>query len=141
MVRGAALSESAPWRRMPLGATYLGDGSTSFVVWAPRARAIDVAVLDEAGAVTERHTLTAGADGYFHGTARVPAGARYKYALTGRKRGSSEQLFPDPASTENAAISPWLKPGSCSTAHSMSCGQWFLPLMMIMSFARPTMNR
>jgi hypothetical protein len=34
-----------------------------------------------------------------------------------------------------------LKPGSCSTAHSMSCGQWFLPLMMIMSLARPTMNR
>src|SRR3546814_8691261 len=29
-------------------------------------------------------------------------------------------------STENAAMSPWLKPGSCSTAHSISCGQWFL---------------
>ena len=38
-----------------------------------------------------------------------------------------------------AAMSPALKPGSCSTAHSMSCGQWFLPLMMIMSLARPTM--
>ena len=32
-----------------------------------------------------------------------------------------------------------LKPGNCSTAHSISCGQWFLPLMMIMSLARPTM--
>ncbi|HEY8143901.1 MAG TPA: DUF3459 domain-containing protein [Kofleriaceae bacterium] len=98
MVRGAARTRSAPWRRMPLGATYLGDGTTSFVVWAPRARAIDVAVLDADGRVTERHTLAAGADGYFHGTLPVAAGARYKYALTGKKRGSGEQLFPDPAS-------------------------------------------
>ena len=40
---------------------------------------------------------------------------------------------------EKAAMSPALKPGSCSIAHSMSCGQWFLPLTMIMSLARPTM--
>jgi maltooligosyltrehalose trehalohydrolase len=98
MVRGAALGRGPePWRRMPLGATYLGDGQTSFVVWAPRARALEVAVLDKAGQVTRRHALTAGADGYFHGTLPVAAGARYKYALTSRKGGGVE-LFPDPAS-------------------------------------------
>ncbi|HEU5061040.1 MAG TPA: alpha-amylase family glycosyl hydrolase, partial [Kofleriaceae bacterium] len=98
MVRGAASSQAAPWRRMPRGATYLGDGTTSFVVWAPRARAIDVAVLDARGRVTTRHTLSAGADGYFHGIVPVAAGTRYKYALTSRKRGGGENLFPDPAS-------------------------------------------
>jgi len=98
MVRGATAGETAPWRRMPLGATYLGDGTTSFVVWAPRARSIDVALLGEGGAVTERHSLTAGADGYFHGTFPVAAGARYKYALRSAKADGGEQLFPDPAS-------------------------------------------
>jgi len=97
MVRGAALGIGAePWRRMPLGATYLGGGKTSFVVWAPRARKLDVAVLDADGKLLGRHALTTGADGYFHGTFPVAAGARYKYALTDRQ--GNENLFPDPAS-------------------------------------------
>ena len=103
MVRGAAHTAAvhtaaAPWRRMPLGATYLGDGTTSFVVWAPRARAIEVAVMDKAGRVTEQHALAPGADGYFHGVVPVGAGTRYKYALTGKKRGAGTDLYPDPAS-------------------------------------------
>jgi maltooligosyltrehalose trehalohydrolase len=95
-VRGAAADTAArePWRRFPLGATYLGNGQTSFVVWAPRATAVDVALDGGAGA---RVALRRGKDGYFHGIAAAAPGARYKLAL--RRRGAtSVDLFPDPAS-------------------------------------------
>ena len=95
-VRGAVADPAArePWRRFPLGATYLGNGQTSFVVWAPRATAVLVALDGGSGA---RTPLRRGKDGYFHGIVAASPGARYKLAL--RKRGAaSEDLFPDPAS-------------------------------------------
>src|SRR3546814_17551593 len=51
------------------------------------------------------------------------------------------RFLPPGVVIEKAAMSPALNPGSCSTAHSISCGHWFLPLMMIMSLARPTTSR
>ena len=88
-----------PWRRMPLGATYLGEKRTAFVVWAPRARALDVLFYHPGE--TEpyaRRPLRPGKDGYFHGVlGEVEPGAHYKYALH-PAAGGAETALPDPAS-------------------------------------------
>lgn len=103
-VRGAASDPAArePWRRLPLGATYLGNGQTSFVVWAPRATSLAVALdggasSNGAGKFGTRVPLRRGKGGYFHGIVAAGPGTRYKLAL--RRRGSAgEDVFPDPAS-------------------------------------------
>ncbi|MBI2491764.1 MAG: malto-oligosyltrehalose trehalohydrolase [Candidatus Rokubacteria bacterium] len=70
-----------------LGASVLGDAAT-FRVWAPRCRAVDVALEGRPPA-----PMTAGADGLFEATLpRVAPGARYRYRLDGARH------RPDPAS-------------------------------------------
>ena len=82
-------SDSRSARRAhPIGAECVGSGLTSFRVWAPAAQRVEV-VLANGPAVA----LTAEQGGYFSGTARAGAGARYRFRLDG-----AEMLYPDPAS-------------------------------------------
>lgn len=73
-----------------LGATYLGEGRSRFVVWAPLAQRVEVHLL----APRERLLpLAPQRQGYFAGVlAGVEPGARYFYRLDGGRE------FPDPAS-------------------------------------------
>ena len=61
------------------GAKPRDENTTDFRVWAPRARTVEVEVLD-AG---ERVPLEAAAEGWFSGLAPCSAGARYRYVLDG----------------------------------------------------------
>jgi maltooligosyltrehalose trehalohydrolase len=72
------------------GAALLADGGCRFRVWAPRAAAVQVHLLEPDG---RRVTLDRRDDGYYEGVVPgVRAGARYRYVLGG----SAE--YPDPAS-------------------------------------------
>jgi maltooligosyltrehalose trehalohydrolase len=75
---------------LPLGATYLGHDQCRFLVWAPRAAAVDVHLLGP----DERFVpLTPAERGYHHGLLEgVSPGRRYLYRLDG----AAER--PDPAS-------------------------------------------
>jgi maltooligosyltrehalose trehalohydrolase len=75
-------------RANPIGAEYVGGGLTSFRVWAPAVERVEV-VLAGGPAVA----LNAEEGGYFSGTARAAAGARYGFRLD-----RAEMLYPDPAS-------------------------------------------
>ncbi len=88
-----------------LGAQWTAD-STTFRVWAPAARTLDV-ILDDTG---QSVALTAQPGGYFDGTvAGVAAGARYRYRING------DLTRPDPASAwqpdgvhgPSAVLDPW----------------------------------
>lgn len=77
-----------PW---PVGATLTGDSRTRFVVWAPRATAVDVIVEQPASTVP----MEALPRGYFAATVNAaPAGTQYRFRLDGDDR----RVFPDPAS-------------------------------------------
>ena len=77
-----------PQRRLPVGAEILPSGEAHFRVWAPRRRAVELAL--EGGG---RTALSAEGGGYFSGTVReARAGALYKYRLDGG------ESYPDPAS-------------------------------------------
>src|SRR5947208_2226500 len=76
--------------KQPLGANVLGSGKTSFRVWAPDRRTVEVALETPKG--TQHAPLERRADGYFEGTAPADAGARYRYRLDGK------DTFPDPCS-------------------------------------------
>jgi maltooligosyltrehalose trehalohydrolase len=84
-----------------LGATPLRGGGVAFLVWAPRAARVDVALYGPGGAGDEPPAAThplEGPDGlgYFAGTvAGIGAGARYRYVLDG----DLEHPLPDPASS------------------------------------------
>lgn len=87
MPRALAPAATAATRRLPIGAEPTGEG-TSFRVWAPARRRVEV-VIDGGTA----HELESEADGYF--AAEVPgvgAGARYRLRLDG------ERTIPDPIS-------------------------------------------
>jgi maltooligosyltrehalose trehalohydrolase len=73
----------------PLGALWLGDGRTQFVVWAPDARRIDVHFPGD-----DRHVaLTKDNNGYFSGVAaQTNVGDTYYYSING------DRDRPDPAS-------------------------------------------
>ncbi len=74
----------------PLGAAYLGDQRSRFVVWAPHARRVEVELVAPRA---ERIALEPAERGYFCGTLDGAApGSRYFYRLDGEKR------RPDPAS-------------------------------------------
>ncbi len=76
--------------QLPLGARYLGEGRTSFCVWAPNVRQLEVVLL---GAAERSVSLKPRAHGYFEGIIEdVPPGTTYVLALDGEKR------RPDPAS-------------------------------------------
>jgi len=72
---------------MPFGAEAAGDGTTRFRLWAPAAEEVHL-VLEGQGA----RVLEAGDGGWFAGTARAPAGTRYRFRVDG------ELEVPDPAS-------------------------------------------
>ena len=82
-----SLTESRVKRRYPVGAEPLREGGTSFRLWAPLRKTVDV--------VTETGTypLKREDGGYFTGVvAKVSAGTRYRFRLDGGDH------FPDPAS-------------------------------------------
>lgn len=74
----------------PLGATLLDGDTCSFLVWAPRAKQVEVCL----SATPQRRVgMHAKKCGYFHAVAEdVSAGTLYKYCL------DEEQERPDPAS-------------------------------------------
>ncbi|MHB8657371.1 MAG: malto-oligosyltrehalose trehalohydrolase [Solirubrobacteraceae bacterium] len=78
------MSSPYPWER-PLGARPLGDGSTEFRVWAPRAKSVSVCLAGE------EHRLGEVGCGVYEGTVRACAGDDYWYVLDGHS-------LPDPCS-------------------------------------------
>lgn len=74
----------------PLGAHILHPGSCSFLVWAPRAKQVEVSIAEPSQRAIDMTSLPFG---YFHTEVDgVEAGAEYKYRLDGVKE------RPDPAS-------------------------------------------
>ncbi|MGH9754165.1 MAG: malto-oligosyltrehalose trehalohydrolase [Blastocatellia bacterium] len=81
---------------MRIGANILPQGGTHFRVWAPRRRAVAVAIEGgaERGSSNRTFELTPEGQGYFSGVIRsVGDGALYRFRLDG-----GEMLYPDPAS-------------------------------------------
>jgi maltooligosyltrehalose trehalohydrolase len=75
---------------LPLGATYSSDGNCDFLVWAPRAKKVDVHILGAAERFCPMNSLPRG---YFHARVeRAGPGTLYRYRL------NSEIERPDPAS-------------------------------------------
>ena len=72
-------------RRLPVGAEPLADG-TSFRVWAPAARQVEVVA-------AASFPLRPEGDGYHSALLDAPAGTRYRLRLDG-----GSMLYPDPAS-------------------------------------------
>src|SRR3954464_5686365 len=73
-----------------LGARYLGDGATSFLVWAPNASAVDVRIISPQPHIVGAEKRD---EGYFSAVAKgVLPGASYFYELNGNLERS------DPAS-------------------------------------------
>jgi len=75
-------------RRLAIGAEHLGDGRTHVRVWAPRVRAVEIAIEDAAAI-----DLAPEESGYFSGIIDARPGARYRFRL-----GGDGALLPDPAS-------------------------------------------
>jgi maltooligosyltrehalose trehalohydrolase len=74
-----------------LGAVWSPDGTCKFLLWAPRAKKVDVRIEDARG--TQTISLDALERGYFFGVAKdVNVGALYQYVLDGKTE------RPDPAS-------------------------------------------
>jgi maltooligosyltrehalose trehalohydrolase len=73
-----------------LGGVLVGENACSFLVWAPRARSVEVRIVEP----RERAVPMQGAGcGYFHAVVEgISAGALYRYRLDGEKE------RPDPAS-------------------------------------------
>jgi maltooligosyltrehalose trehalohydrolase len=79
---------AASRRRWPVGAEYVGDGRTSFRVWAPNTRRLSV-VFDD----SREAPLDSEGNGYFAGVIGVAAGSRYQFQLD-----TGDRTYPDPAS-------------------------------------------
>jgi maltooligosyltrehalose trehalohydrolase len=78
-----------------LGATYSHTCGTTFTVWAPERRSVDLVLEHEDGAFSSVRRLARGDQGCWSGTFRdVHPGALYRYRLDG----AVDQTFPDPAS-------------------------------------------
>jgi maltooligosyltrehalose trehalohydrolase len=76
--------------RLPLGATYSMNGESDFLVWAPRAKKVEVRIL---GSQDRLFPMDSAPRGYFHAHIKgVFPGALYRYRLDGRTE------RPDPAS-------------------------------------------
>ncbi len=73
-----------------LGAIVEGDGITTFRVWAPDRRRVEVLVEHAGEQVCSR--LVPESDGYFSAELQAPPGSRYLFRLDGG------QAFPDPCS-------------------------------------------
>ena len=82
-------------RRYPIGAEIIDENETHFRVWAPKANVLEV-VLESStdrSAARSFHSLAQEQNGYFSGTVKCGAGARYRFRLD-----NSENFHPDPAS-------------------------------------------
>jgi maltooligosyltrehalose trehalohydrolase len=74
----------------PLGASLTSDGNRTFLVWAPRAKQVNVRIIGPPERVIPARPLSFG---YFYAEASgIEPGAEYKYLLDGQKE------RPDPAS-------------------------------------------
>jgi maltooligosyltrehalose trehalohydrolase len=78
-------------RRYPIGAELIAPNQTDFRVWAPKARELEVVL--ENGRTPAFHSLAREQNGYFSGTIKAGAGARYRFRID---RG--DNFYPDPAS-------------------------------------------
>ena len=76
-------------KEQPLGATWLGGGKTSFLVWAPHAKQVDLQLVAPSKRSVAMGSLPRG---YFYVVADAAPGTRYLYCL------DSEKQRPDPAS-------------------------------------------
>src|SRR6185312_10912928 len=77
--RGGGVPSAGMRREATLGAVPLGDGRTSFRVWAPAARRVAVE-LERAD-----HPLERGDDGVWHGVLEAADGDDYRYVLDGEQ--------------------------------------------------------
>jgi maltooligosyltrehalose trehalohydrolase len=95
LVRTRCVFESAPSRRLPIGAEPCAFGQTHFRVWAPGAKHLEVAIEESAlpNARRDFFDLESEGNGYFSGFAPVGPGGLYRFRLD-----HSEHLHPDPAS-------------------------------------------
>ena len=77
-------------RDRTLGGVLVGENACSFLVWAPRARSVEVCIVEPR---ERRVPMQAAGCGYFHAVVEgISAGALYQYRL------DSEKERPDPAS-------------------------------------------
>jgi maltooligosyltrehalose trehalohydrolase len=79
--------------RSTLGATH-DAGFTSFRVWAPEHRSVDLVLEGTGTSSPDMLPLTAERCGYWSARLAVPPGTRYRYRLDG----NDDATFPDPAS-------------------------------------------
>src|SRR5579872_6952025 len=79
-------------RQLPFGATWLGNGRTSFRLWAPAQNKVDL-VIDDGPVVA----MTRQSEGWFVAEAQCRPGDSYQYRL------ESGLCVPDPASRAQAA--------------------------------------
>jgi len=76
-------------KEQPLGATWLGGGKTSFLVWAPHAKQVELQLVGPGKQLIAMESLPRG---YFYLVADAAPGTRYLYRLDSEKQRS------DPAS-------------------------------------------
>jgi maltooligosyltrehalose trehalohydrolase len=91
----SGVTKSRTARRYPIGAEVIGANETSFRVWAPKAKHVDLVLESGPDKNAERsfHPLARETGGYFSGTAKARAGALYRFRLDGAK-----DFYPDPSS-------------------------------------------
>src|SRR5437588_6196611 len=82
-------------RRYPIGAELIKPNETHFRIWAPKAQDVDLVLEESADKNAKRsfQPLTREERGYFSGSAKVGAGALYRFRVN-----RAEHFHPDPAS-------------------------------------------
>lgn len=75
---------------MRTGSEYLGNGKSSFTVWAPEKKSVQLHIYQPSAQTVEMKPI---GDGYFSVEVNTPAGSTYKIAVDG-----SPEAYPDPAS-------------------------------------------
>jgi len=82
-------------RRYPIGAELIKPNETHFRIWAPKAQDVDLVLEESADKNANRsfQPLTREERGYFSGSAKVGAGALYRFRVN-----RAEHFHPDPAS-------------------------------------------
>ncbi len=87
-VANALLEKRTDRRRWPIGTALVAPGQTSFRIWAPQCKQIDLVI---EGTTTRTLPLEAEKNGYFSASADVGDGALYRFRTDG-----GESLYPDP---------------------------------------------
>jgi maltooligosyltrehalose trehalohydrolase len=82
-------------RRYQIGAEIIGRNETHFRIWAANAQQVDLVLEESADKNARRtlHPLTREEGGYFFGSAKVGAGALYRFRVD-----NAEHFHPDPVS-------------------------------------------